>query len=114
MTVHLAFSYNREILRFVIRNREIFYSDKVWKVWVRCMPKPENFIRTITTSRNRIPSAIIQLFNYTPEEIKEYESAKDDEALADIIVKDAKGKGCIMVTRETVKDETEEVSNAQH
>ena len=97
--IKLIFTYNRELMSFIIKDREIFYSDRKFspKSWVRCIPPPENFMKLVASSRNRIPAYLINMFKYTDEEIKEYEAAKTEQELADIIIRDAKGKGCIFI-----------------
>jgi len=64
---------------------------------VRCIPPPENLMKLIMMSRNKINANLINMFKFTDEEIKEYNEAKDEEALATIIIRDAKSKGCIFV-----------------
>ena len=98
--IQLSFVYNRETLNFLIKNREIFYTDRKWRAWIRCLPPPEDFINKIKLSRNRIPKELIQLFQFTDEELKEYEDAKSEEELASIITKDALLKGCKSITQE--------------
>lgn len=95
--IKLVFHYNREIMNFIVRDKEIFYSDRKWSNWIRCLPPPANFMKTVILSRNRIPRFLVDLFKFTDEEIKEYESAKTEQELADIIIKDCKAKGCIFV-----------------
>jgi len=97
--IKLLFSINREPMNFIVKDREIYYSDRRWNNWIRCVPQPENFIKIVTLSRNRIPMAIANMFRLTPEEMKEYEEAKTEDNLADIIIKDAKSKGCIFISR---------------
>jgi hypothetical protein len=103
--IKICFSYNRELMNFIVKNREIFYSDRRWNNWVRCMPPPENFMKAVSLSRNRIPPMLINMFKFTEEEIKEYNDAKDENALAEIIIRDAKGKGCIFVKQINETDE---------
>ena len=103
MIIHLSFMYNREILSFLIKDREIFYTDRKWKKWIRCLPPPKNFI--LKVSRNQIPKYLADLFNFTDEEIKEYENAKDEEELAKIIIRDALSKGCRLLKQETKESE---------
>jgi hypothetical protein len=93
----LMFTYNRENLNFVIKEKEIFYTDRKFGSWVRCMPPPENFLKIVSLSRNRIPAFLIDMFHFTEEEIKEYNEAEDEEALAQIIIRDAKSRGCIYI-----------------
>lgn len=97
MTIRLSFTYNRETLNFVVRNKEIYYSDRKWTGWIRCVPQPENFMRMVAMSRNRIPMHIMNIFKMTPEEMKEYELAQTEDELATIVIRDAKSKGCVFI-----------------
>ena len=97
--IRLVFNYNREPMNFIIKDKEIFYSDRRWGNWIRCMPPPENFMKVVALSRNRIPPFLINMFKFTDEEVKEYNEAKDEDALAEIIIRDAKSKGCIFVQK---------------
>jgi len=99
MTVKLIFGFNRETLNFVIKNKEIYYSDRKFKNWVRCMPPPENLTKIIAMSRNRIPTYLLSMFKFTEEEIKEWNDCENEEILANIVIRDAKSKGCIFVSK---------------
>lgn len=103
MTIHLSFMYNREVLNFLIKNKEIYYTDRNWRAWIRCLPPPEDFLQKIKMSRNKIPKNLAKLFTFTDEEMKEYEDAKNEEELAKIIEKDALSKGCRNFNKE-IKD----------
>jgi len=107
MIIHLSFTYNREVLTFLIKNKEIYYTDRKWKAWIRCLPPPEDFLQKIKLSRNKIPKNLAKLFKFTKEELEEYKNAKDEEELANIITKDAISKGCKSFKRETIKDPAE-------
>jgi hypothetical protein len=100
----LAFSFNREPMNFIIKNKEIFYTDRRWGTWIRCMPPPENFMKAVSLSRNRIPAFVLGMFHFSEEEIKEYNDAKTEEELAQIIKRDAKSKSCIFVNSEKVEE----------
>jgi len=100
MIIHLSFMYNREVLNFLIKNKEIYYTDRNWRAWIRCLPPPENFMQKVQMSRNKIPLSLAKLFTFTEEEMKEYENAKDEEELANIITKDALSKGCRKFNKE--------------
>ena len=99
--IFLSFQYNRENLNFVVKGREIFYTQRKFAkgTWIRCIPPPENFFKIVAMSRNTIPPMLINMFKFTEEEIKEYNEAKDEEALAQIIIRDAKQKGCVFVNK---------------
>jgi hypothetical protein len=51
-------------------------------------------------SRNKIPIFLARLFDLIEQDKKEYDEAKDEEALSSIIVRDAKLKGCKLVRKE--------------
>lgn len=92
--IKLVFSFNREIMQFIILNKEIYYTDRVWQNWIRILPKDPALVRKLIMSRNRLPKHIINMFNLTWREVEEYNRAKDDEELAEIVINDAKKKGC--------------------
>ena len=93
----VVMSINREMLTFLVINRKIYYTDRKIGVLIRLMPKPRNLIILIQKSRNRIPAFIAQLFNFTKEEIDEYNGAKTVDDLVNIIIKDGKKNGCVLV-----------------
>lgn len=86
--------YNRELLTFLVLDKNIYYSDRKLKAVIRCLPQPINLLKTIRESRNRIPKSLLDIFKFTKEEMDEYRNAKNEEELADIIIKDGKLKGC--------------------
>lgn len=102
--IQVVLSYNRETLNFLIKDREIFYSDRKWKAWIRCLPPPDDFIQKVKQSRNRIPAFINNLFTFTPEELEEYKNAKTDRELAENIARDAKLKGCKLIRMEEIEN----------
>lgn len=87
------------MLFFLVKEREIYYTDRKWKAWIRCLPQPDNFLKVIRESRNRLPASLIHLFNFTEQELAQYNAAKDEEELADIVVFDAKMRGCKLTAR---------------
>jgi len=105
--IKLVFNFQREPMNFVIKNKEIFYSDRRWGNWIRCVPPPENFLKAVTMSRNRIKKEYMTMFKFTEEEIKEYNESKDENALAELIKRDAKSKGCIFIKQFTDIEESD-------
>lgn len=93
----IVLTINREMLSFIIIDKKIYYTDRKLKALIRVLPKPKNLIRVIQNSRNRVPMFLLNLFNFTPEEMKEYEEAKTPDDLANIIVRDGAKNGCIVV-----------------
>ncbi len=100
----VSFIYNREILNFAIKDRIIKYTDRKWNKWIQCIPKDKNFIREVIMSRGKFPHFLIRMFELTDKEQAEYAGAKDDEELAQIIIKDAKKKGCKLRYKKVEKD----------
>ena len=102
--IQLVFAFNREVLNFLVKGREVYYTDRKWKSWIRCLPPPKDLIKQIALSRNKIPQSIATLFNFSEEEMEQYENAKTERELADLILNDARLKGCKIITDEEVKD----------
>ena len=97
--IRLRFSYNREMMFFLVKAREVFYTDRKWNAWIRCLPPPEDYLLTIQKGRNKLPASLAELFKYTDEELEQYEKAGTEDQIADLIVKDARGKGCRLISR---------------
>ena len=106
--IQVVLSINREILNFLIRDREIFYTDRHWKAWIRCLPPPKDFINKIRMSRNKIPTALADLFTFTEKEMEEYNAAKTEKELAAIVIRDSKLKGCKLISMEEKQEDKEE------
>ena len=100
--IKLVFSINRETLMFKVENRVIYYTDRKWKEFVRCVPKDELLLKKIMLSRNRIPQILVDIFDLTEKEQEEYESCKTDEEVAKMIIIDAKSKGCMLLKQEKI------------
>lgn len=101
--IKLSFLFNREVLNFIVDNKVIKYQDRKWEHEIQCIPRDDAFIQKITWSRNRLPAFLIDLFTLTKAEQEEYDNAKTDEELAEIIIRDASLKGCRLMFREQKK-----------
>lgn len=102
MTISLAFSVNRETIRFLIEGKKVIYYDRKWQNGIQMVPKDSAIIKKLITCRNSIPFSkmIIQWIEEanTGENLKEYSSAKDEQELSWIVRRDAKSKGLIEIT----------------
>lgn len=96
--IKLTFLNQRELMNFKVIDRNIYYSDKVWKTSIRLIPRDEEFIAKIRNSRNKYSTKLIEMFTLNAKQIAEYESAKTEEELANIIVKDCKKQGLRLLT----------------
>jgi hypothetical protein len=81
-------------MQFVVKDREIFYCDRVWSNWIRVIPKDDTLIKKIKLSRNKLPEQLIKMFSLSKKDIEEYNKAKTEEDLAELIINDARSKGC--------------------
>jgi hypothetical protein len=105
LAIKLVFSVNREMMRFIVINKVILYSDRRWGNFIKCVPKPENFLNKIKMSRNNIPAFLGTMFTLSDEDLEEYKNAKNDNELAEIIIKDSRLKGAQLILRTDVDDE---------
>ena len=90
-------------MQFVVKEKTIYYTDRKWKNYIRCIPKDPTLIKKILMSRNKIPLMLARLFELSKEEKIEYDKAETEEDLAIIITRDAKLKGCKLVSKEVEK-----------
>lgn len=95
--IKIIFSRDRMLLNFIILKKEVFYTDDRWGKWIRILPKDKELIKQIKLSRNRIPIFLADLFNLSKKEIEEYNKAQEEKDLMEIIIKDAKLNGCLLV-----------------
>lgn len=98
--IKIVFTINRETLQFIIKDKIIYYTDRKWKNYVRCIPKDPKLIAKIIKSRNKIPLYLAKLFELSKKEQEEYDNAVTEEDLAVIIIRDGRLKGCKLVSKE--------------
>ena len=104
--IRIILEINKELLNFIVVDKQVFYTDRKWKAWIRCLPQPELFIKRVRMSRNRMPQFLADIFNMSPRDLNEYHNAKSDNEIADIIERDGKSKGCkVMARKEQELDE---------
>jgi len=98
--IKLAFiGPQRKILRFEIDGRSIFYFDEIWKEGIKIMPKDQTLLNQLINSNKanlRMMAALILDAN-KGKNLKEYESCKTEEELADFVRKDCRSKGLMEV-----------------
>lgn len=109
----IVLSINREILTFLIIDRNIYYTDRKFGALIRVLPKPRNLLITIAKSRNRIPMFIAQLFNLSQAEMDEYNAAQKVDELAGIIIRDGKKNGCILVANGDMEADMELINKIE-
>jgi hypothetical protein len=102
--IKLNFMFGREVMNFFIRDREIFYTDRLNTKPLRCIPKDEQFIKKIRESRNRYSPKLIEMFTLSEKSQQEYNNCSNDEQLTEQIIKDCLKKGLVLLKQETVEN----------
>ena len=99
--IKLVFTRVRETFTIEVENKIIVYKDKKYPKGFQFLPKDPDFKKIVLFSRNKIPKEVVAWIEEanSGKNLKEYQSAKDDEALVPIIIKDAKIHGCVFQKR---------------
>lgn len=96
--IKLMFERNSQFFVIIIDNKKIFYWDKLQKsLWgkpLQYLPPDPNVIKQIDMSRNRIPQYFKEMLVIPKDELKEFENAKDDRELMELVLRDCKKNGC--------------------
>lgn len=93
-------NFGYEEMNFLIRNKEIFYCDRIFKDALRLIPRDEEFINKVRNSRNKYSAKLIEMFTLSEAQLKEYEAATTEEEIALIIKKD-----CLKYSLKLMKEE---------
>jgi len=99
--IKLVFTRIRETFTIEVENKIIVYRDKKYPKGFQFMPKDPNFKKIVLFSRNRLPPEVVNWIEESNQgkNLEEYQSAKDDEELIPIIIRDAKINGCVFQGR---------------
>ena len=89
----------------IIDEHRIYYTDKLqgslWGKPLQYLPPDPKAIMQIKLSRNKIPEHFIQLLEITKEEMQEFDNAKDDNELKEIVKRDLWRNGCKVIDEKT-------------
>lgn len=100
--IKLLFEKNGQYFFITVDNRRILYWDKLegalWGGPLQYLPPDPSAIRKIDLSRNKIPAHFKQLLEVKQEDLNEFENAKNDEELKQIVLRDCKTMGCRLIT----------------
>jgi hypothetical protein len=99
--IKLVFTKIRETFTIEINNKIIVYKDRKYPKGFQFMPKDKDFKKIVINSRNKLHPEVIKWVENanSGKNLEEYNSAKDDEELVPIIIKDAKVNGCVFQGR---------------
>ena len=99
--IKMMFERNKQYFIITIDNKRVLYWDKlqgaVWGTSLQYLPPDPSMSKKIIMSRNKIPANFIELLKVTPEELAEFNNAKDDEELKVIVLRDCKKHGINLV-----------------
>ena len=90
---------SRKIITFRIEDRTIIYFDEIWNDGIQVIPKKPKIMLQLLQSRNKdmkVIAALIMDAN-EGENLKEYQSCKSEQELADYITKECELKGLLKV-----------------
>lgn len=92
-----------------IDGKKILYWDNlqgaVWGGPLQYLPQDPKIQQKIQMSRNKIPAEFINLFFIPKWELEEFEKAKEEKELRDIVVLDLKKHNCKVVEETNEKKE---------
>jgi len=95
------FERNSQFFVIIIDNKKIWYWDKLQKsLWggpLQYLPQDPNAVKQIEMSRNRIPAYFKELLTIPKDELEEFENAKDDKELMELVLRDCKKNGCKLI-----------------
>lgn len=94
----LLFKKGNETFIIKIKDKKIHYWDRkegeVWGGPIQFLPKDPETAKRIILSRGKIPHYFLNILNVSDEEYKEFQDAKDDTELREIVLRDCKKNGC--------------------
>ncbi len=99
--IKLMFERNNQFFIITIDKKKILYWDKIqnglWGGPLQYLPPDPSTNLKIDMSRNRIPAYFKEMLKITAEELKEFDNAKDEKELMELVVRDCKKNGCKLV-----------------
>lgn len=93
----LMFEKERHFFLITIENRKVLYWDKKVSVHLQYLPPDPNIDMKIRMSRNKLNHNVKELLKISQDDLKDFENAKDDNEIKDLVIRDAKTKGCVLV-----------------
>lgn len=104
--IRLLFTYEREIIIFEIDNKKIVYRDRKWEKGISFIPKDADFIKRVIFSRNALSHNLIKWISEanSGNSLAEWQACKNDDEVADIVIRDARSRGCLLKKRFTAEE----------
>lgn len=99
--IKLMFEIRGAYFIVTIDNKKILYWDKkegeLWGGPLQYLPSDPSVKLKIKMSRNKIPPEFSKIFEITEKEMEEFNNAKDDKELRDIVIKDCERFSCKLI-----------------
>lgn len=99
--IRISFVINRETISFEINEKKIKYFDRKWSQGFQFMPKDEGITKVLLMNQRVYPLAqqMVAWINEanSGKDLEEYNAAKTDEEIADIVRRDARSRGCVEI-----------------
>lgn len=103
--IKLMYKKQNEYFWIFIDNKSIFYTDKkqgeLWGGPLQFLPPDPKVSEKIMKSRNKIPAVYKDLLIIPKDELEEFEKAKGDEELKQLVMRDCKKNQCELLKVET-------------
>lgn len=102
----LIFSFQRKIIKFTVEKRLVKYYDDTWKEGIQIYPMDRLLVKKLTLSRKPTLSAqgLLIIDANNGNNLKEYNSCKTDEEIAEFIKRDCLLKGLVEI-KAVLKDD---------
>ena len=99
--IKLLFKKQNVAFIITIENKRILYWDRyqssLWGGPLQYLPPDPSIIKKIQMSRNRIPGQVVDMLRIPKDELEEFMNAKDDHELRDLVFRDCKKNGCLLL-----------------
>ena len=91
----------RNIIKFKVDNRIVYYFDKVWGKGLQVLPKnPSHILKMKRSGKQGIQFMVALILDANKgENLREYRGCQTDEEVAEFVIKDCKLKGIMEVKR---------------
>lgn len=99
--IRLMFQKSNVFFVVTVKGKTVLYYDKlqgqIWGGALQYLPPDPNLKKQIMLSRNKVPQQFIEMLEVTKEELAEFEKAKDENELKDLIIRDCQKNGCKLI-----------------
>jgi len=96
--IKLMFQKETKYFMIIIDGKRVSCTSPSWHGTVlQYLPKDPKVLKQIVESRNRIAREWLTFFDVQPDELAEFEAAKDELELKEIVLRDCKKFRCKLV-----------------